>query len=181
MLHSLNYLLLYCGSVLGLLSVLMSLIYLGWHKQNSREQVNDIATAKPDVETLIKECLRLREQLQQQKLEATSEMKEAAFQQLQPLLINYPSLQQIVQVKPDLPAKNLISLLTPLDNLLSFWGYEPIGYAWEQVAYDPQLHQPDSPDIEVGETVYVRFIGYREGDRILCPAKVSRSLPGGAK
>jgi len=179
MLHSLNYLLLYCGSCLGILSVIMSLIYLGWNKREKREKPNTIDTA--DVETLIKECLRLREQLQQQKLESTNEMKEAAFQELQPLLINYPSLQQIVQVKPDLPAKNLISLLTPLDNLLSSWGYERIGSAWEQVAYDPQLHQPDSPDIEVGETVYVRFIGYREGDRILCPAKVSRSLPGGAK
>jgi hypothetical protein len=87
----------------------------------------------------------------------------------------------MVQVKPDLPAKNLTSLFTPLDNLIETWGYEPIGQAWEQVAYDPQLHQPDASDIEVEELVYIRFIGYRKGDRILFPAKVSRTLPSGIK
>ncbi|NEQ27289.1 MAG: XRE family transcriptional regulator, partial [Microcoleus sp. SIO2G3] len=86
-----------------------------------------------------------------------------------------------ITVKPDLPAKNIVSLFTPLDNLIETWGYERIGQAWEQVSYNPQLHQADASDIEVGELVYIRFIGYKEGERILCPAKVSRTLPGGVK
>jgi hypothetical protein len=63
--------------------------------------------------------------------------------------------------------------------LLADWGYEPIAEVWEQVAYDPQLHQADEEDIAEGETVFVRFIGYRDGDTILAPAKVSRTLPPG--
>jgi hypothetical protein len=43
------------------------------------------------------------------------------------------------------------------------------------------LHQPDVEDITEGELVYIRFVGYREGERILAPAKVSRTLPPGMK
>ncbi len=134
-----------------------------------------------EIEALRTECLRLREALQQQSVELINECHNSTFQQLQTLLTNYPTVRQMVQVKPDLPAKNLTSLFTPLDNLIESWGYEPIGQAWEQVAYDPQLHQPDASDIDVEELVYIRFIGYRKGDRILSPAKVSRTLPSGIK
>lgn len=139
------------------------------------------ADASKEIEALRQECLRLRDSLQQRSVELTAEVKDTTFQQLQTLLTNYPSVRQMVQVKPDLPAKNLTSLFTPLDNLLQAWGYETIGSAWEQVPYNPQLHQPDAGDIAEGELVYIRFVGYRDGDRILCPAKVSRTLPAGSK
>ncbi len=130
-----------------------------------------------ELDALRTECLRLREQLQQQRVELTTEFHHSTFEQLQTLLTNYPSVRQLVQVKPDLPAKNLTSLFTSLDNLISSWGYESIGQVWEQVAYNPQLHQPDAGDIEIGELVYIRFVGYRDGEHILYPAKVSRTLP----
>jgi molecular chaperone GrpE (heat shock protein) len=128
-------------------------------------------------EALRQECLRMKEELQQQSEQLKADFRNATFLQLQTLLTNYPSVRKMAQAKPDLPAKNLVSLFTPLDNILTSWGYEPIGSAWEQVPYDPQLHQPDTDDIAEGELVYIRFVGYREGDRILSPAKVSRTLP----
>lgn len=134
-----------------------------------------------EIESLRTECLRLRESLQQQNIELTTEFQDSTFQQLHTLLTNYPSVRQLVEIKPDLPAKNLISLFTSLDNLIESWGYETIGKVWEQIAYNPQLHQPDVGNIEVGELVYIRFVGYRKGDRILSPAKVSRTLPAGIK
>jgi hypothetical protein len=139
------------------------------------------AKQRSQIEALRSEGLRLREELQKQKVELTTEFRHSTFEQLQSLLANYPSVRQLVQAKPDLPAKNLISLFTPLDNLIQSWGYEPIGQVWEQVSYNPHLHQPDVGGIEVGELVYIRFIGYRDGDRILCPAKVSRTLPAGSQ
>ncbi|HEY9707667.1 MAG TPA: helix-turn-helix transcriptional regulator [Oculatellaceae cyanobacterium] len=141
--------------------------------------VRDTSSSKRllEIESLRRECLRLREELQQQSVELTNDFRNSTFQQLQTLLTNYPSVRQLVQVKPDLPAKNLTSLFTSLDNLIESWGYQPIGQAWEQVSYNPQLHQPDAGDIEPGELVYIRFVGYREGEQILCPAKVSRTLP----
>ncbi|WP_427162453.1 nucleotide exchange factor GrpE [Aliinostoc sp. HNIBRCY26] len=128
---------------------------------------------------LHQEGVRLHEELQQQRLQLTEEFRTTTFEQLQTLLTNYPSIHQMVTIKPDLPVKNLLSMFTPLDNLLGKWGYEQIGKAWEQVPYNSQLHQPDKADITEGELVYIRFVGYQHQGRILCPAKVSRTLPGG--
>jgi hypothetical protein len=122
---------------------------------------------------------RLQQELQHQQRQLTASERQKTFGHLQSLLTSFPSARHLVQVKPDLPAKNMISLFTPLETLLRDWGYEMIGSPWAAVAYDPQLHQPDVVDLQPGETVYVRFVGYRQGETILCPAKVSRALPGG--
>lgn len=132
-------------------------------------------------EELRRECSRLRETIKQQKAEITADFQDSTFQDLQSLLTNYPSIRPMIEAKPNLPAKNLVSLLTPLDNLLENWGYEAIGQAWEQVSFNPQLHQADSDEIAEGDLVYIRFVGYRNGDKIICPAKVSRTLPGSNK
>ena len=139
------------------------------------------ATNATEIEELRQQCLRLREQLQQQKTQLTADFRKATFEQLQTLLTNYPTARKMAEAKPDLPAKNLSALFTPLENLLASWDFEIIGSAWEQVAYNPQLHQPDVGDITEGELVYIRFVGYRDGERILAPAKVSRTLPAGMK
>jgi hypothetical protein len=106
-----------------------------------------------------------------------TELQRQVFMQLQTLLVNYPTVTKAALAKPEMPAKNIVPLFTPLGNLVQQWGYVPIGEPWENVAFDPQLHQPDGLDIAVGEMVYVRFIGYRDGADILVPAKVSRTLP----
>lgn len=152
---------------------------LNWNLTTLLQQFGAIGVESGDGEALRQECQRLKQELADQSETLTDELQTQVFQQLQSLLTNYPSVRRMSQAKPDLPAKNLVSLFTPLDNLTRSWGYEPIGTAWEQVPYDPQLHQPDATDIALGEPVYVRFVGYRQGDRILCPAKVSRTLPGG--
>jgi molecular chaperone GrpE (heat shock protein) len=134
-----------------------------------------------EIAALQQQCLRLREALQQQKNQTRADFQESTFEQLQSLLTNFPSARKMAQSRPDLPAKNLTALFTPLENLLHSWGIEPIGEAWGQVAYDPQVHQSDGDNLTPGEMVYVRFVGYRQSDRILCPARVSRTLPGGAQ
>lgn len=131
------------------------------------------------LDDLQQQCLRLQTRLQQQKDQLTQDFQDATFEQLQTLLTNYPTVRQLITVKPDLPARNLSALFTPLETLLQDWSIEAIGVPWQQVAYDPQLHQADREDLTPGESVYIRFVGYRQGERILCPAKVSRQLPGG--
>ncbi len=130
-----------------------------------------------DQNQLRQECLRLRDQLQRQRHTLTHEIQAQIFQQLQGLLTSYPSARHLAQTQPEIPAKNITALLAPLDTLLQSWGYIPIGSVWDSVAFDPKLHQPDQNDIQPGESVYIRFVGYRQGDHIRCPAKVSRSLP----
>lgn len=140
-----------------------------------------ITTNPSEIEELRQQCFRLREEMQQQKAQLTADFRRATFEQLQTLLTNYPAARKMAEAKPDMPAKNLSALFTPLENLLSSWDFETIGSAWEPTAYNPQLHQPDVEDITEGELVYIRFVGYREGERILAPAKVSRTLPPGMK
>ncbi|OCQ95345.1 hypothetical protein BCD64_25690 [Nostoc sp. MBR 210] len=151
---------------------------LTWQEKNL-ELAHKLTQITAEKEALHQEGLRLHQELQQQQLQLTAEFRIATFEQLQTLLTNYPSIHQMVSVKPELPAKNLLSMFTPLDNLLGKWGYELIGKPWEQVPYNSQLHQPDKADITEGELVYIRFVGYQHQGRILCPAKVSRTLPGG--
>lgn len=150
------------------------LLQFGVSNSSAAKQVSE-------TEILRRECLQLHQQLERLGSELTTEFRHSTFLQLQTLLTNYPSIRASVKVKPDLPAKNIVSLFTPLDNLIETWGYERIGQAWEQVAYNPQLHQADASDIEVGELVYIRFVGYKQGEQILYPAKVSRTLPGGSQ
>ncbi len=96
---------------------------------------------------------------------------------LLPLLVQYQTLRQVIVKHPDLPAKQLFPLFEILDGLIEDWHLEPIGLVGEQVPFDPQYHQPDSPSLQPGELVYIRFVGYRSGDNIHSPAKVSRQLP----
>lgn len=135
--------------------------------QQALQQENDRLTQK---------CIQLEQALQQQEATLTANFRQSLFKQLQTLFTHHPSISRIIEAKPDLPAKSLTPMFVPLENLIQSWGYHQIGAAWEQVAYDPTLHQPDAPDIAPGELVYVRFVGYRSGDTILCPAKVSRTL-----
>jgi molecular chaperone GrpE (heat shock protein) len=135
------------------------------------------STGASQLDELKHQCLQLRRELEQQKRELTQDLQVSTFETLRSLLINYPTATQIAQSTPDLPAKNLTALFTPLHTLLHDWGIEPIGAPWQRVVFDPIYHQPDAGDIEAGESVYIRFVGYRQGDRILCPAKVSRTLP----
>ncbi|MFM6190934.1 MAG: hypothetical protein ACKPEN_03225 [Planktothrix sp.] len=87
----------------------------------------------------------------------------------------------MIQSDPSLPDRNIVSFVSSIDGLLENWGYKRIGIPWEQVEYNPQVHKPDTTDIQPGEMVFVRFVGYRDGDRICCPATVSRTLPKGFK
>ena len=145
--------------------------------------INSQPVTSPDTEQKIKDleiqCQRLREELKQQSQQLQTDFQQETFTQLQTLLSNYPTVKKMALAKPELPAKNLISLFTSLDSLITNWGYTAIGETWKQVNYNPQLHQADSDDIQEGELVYIRFIGYQNGDKVLYPAKISRTLPSG--
>ncbi len=150
---------------------------------NSQLETSEVKKAKlaQEITALAQQCQRLREELQTQAAQVRSDAIEGSFEQIQTLLTQYPSLRKMVESQPDLPARNIVALLTSLENLVKFWECQSIGKPWERVLYDPQIHQSDVDNIVVGESVYVRFIGYQKGDRVLIPAKVSRTLPAGSR
>jgi molecular chaperone GrpE (heat shock protein) len=149
----------------------------------SQLQTSEVNKAKlaAEIIALNQQCQRLREELKTQAAQVQTDAIAGGFEQIQTLLTQYPSVQRMVASQPELPARNIIALLTSLENLVKYWGCKSIGQPWEKVPYDPQIHQSDVDDIQPGEEVYVRFIGYQQGEQILIPAKVSRTLPAGAK
>ena len=149
----------------------------------SQLQTSEVNKAKlaEEIIALTQQCQRLRSDLATQSAQVRADAIAGGFEQIQTLLTQYPSVRKMVESQPDLPARNIVALLTSLENLVKFWECQSIGKPWEMVPYDPQVHQSDVGDIQVGESVYVRFVGYQKGDRILIPAKVSRTLPAGAK
>ena len=148
--------------------------------QLQTSEVNKTKLAE-EIVALTQQCQRLREDLKTQAAQVRGDAIAGGFEQIQTLLTQYPSVRKMVESQPDLPARNIVALLTSLENLVKFWECQSIGKPWEMVLYDPQIHQSDVGDMTVGESVYVRFVGYQKGDRILIPAKVSRTLPAGAK
>lgn len=142
-------------------------IKLEQDQQNLQQKLNNW---QKKYETLNQELTILPQQL-------SIDWQQGTFEQLQSLFANYPTAKMMVKLKPELPAKNLVALLKPLEDLWQNWGIEQIGKPWQKVPFNPQYHQPDTFDIVENELVYIRFVGYRQGDRILLPAKVSRNLP----
>jgi len=162
--------------LLAAIAILLAL-NLAWSVIWSKSARETLLSLRSETEGLKQDALNLKQEIQAQRDFITSEFQSVTFQHIQNLLTQYPTAIEMVAFKPDLPAKNLLALFTCLDGLISFWKYQTIGVPWVQVNYNPRLHQPDSPDIQVGELVYIRFVGYSCGDRILVPARVSRTLP----
>lgn len=170
------------------LFVLITVFLFAWSRQFNRPNtaLEPSTTSPPDttakdqeIVDLLQQCQRLQIELQQKSNQNLADFQSITFEELQTLLTNYPTACRMAEANPELPARNLIALFTPLENLMNNWGYETIGQVWEQVTYDPQIHQADDDAIAEGESVYIRFIGYRDGEKILVPAKVSQSLPTG--
>lgn len=144
------------------------------HQQNFNNQVKEL---EDNIKKLEGKCENLTEKLENLPSELINKWQQESFNLLQTLLANYPTAKTMVKLKPDLPAKNVINLLKPLDKLLAKWGIESIGKPWERVAFNSQIHYGDEENLTPNELVYIRFIGYRQGDKVLIPAKVSRTLP----
>jgi molecular chaperone GrpE (heat shock protein) len=150
-----------------------------------------IATDTAELKRLRQHCQQLEQQLQQvlQTAQPQSDadiepetstnarvIQQDIIQQLQPLLTRYPSVQQASSESP-VSAQTIATLLEPIETLLETWGLEAIGSPGDSVPYTPELHHLEDSEIQAGESVYIYFVGYRQGDRILYPAVVSRTPP----
>ncbi|MFM7580736.1 MAG: nucleotide exchange factor GrpE, partial [Microcystaceae cyanobacterium] len=72
-------------------------------------------------------------------------------------------------------AQKLLPLVRPLANLLKQWQVEAIAAVGETVNFDPQWHQwLETENLpEPGTPAVVRYVGYRQGTKLLYRAQVS--------
>lgn len=134
--------------------------------------------ASSDLATLKQEYDRLQARLDQQQRELWQEFQQSSVQILESLLLQLPTAVYAAQQNPQVPAVKLLPLLRPLDRLLEEWGIEAIAGVGSEIPYDPQQHQLMEGTAQAGESVRVRYTGYRQGDKLLYRAKVSLAGKG---
>jgi len=126
--------------------------------------------------SLATEYQRLQQQHHAQAQQLTQQFQLETYRCLEPLLTQYPTAHYLATQAPQWSARHLTSLFLPLGQLLQRWHIQPLGTVGTAVPFDPQWHQA-SEGLTPGETVFVRFVGYRRGDTLLHRAKVSRTPP----
>ncbi len=144
-----------------------SQVELGAEKATPPEELNQ---AVADVK---QEYQRLQVQLTNQRQELCQEFQQASLQVIESWLLQWPTAAHKAQENPQLAAVKLLPLVRPIQQLLQQWGVEAIAPVGAEIPYDPQLHQLLEGTAQPGETVKVRYTGYRQGEKLLYRAKVS--------
>jgi molecular chaperone GrpE (heat shock protein) len=126
-----------------------------------------------EIDQIKAEYQRLQQKLDQQRQDLRTEFEQETLQQLESMLLQLPTAAFAAQNNPAMPARNLVPLLRPLDNLLQAWGIERIAQVGERVSYDPHWHEMMDGEAEPGMTAIVRYIGYTKHGKLLYRARVS--------
>lgn len=128
-----------------------------------------------EIERLTADYERLEMQLLEQRENVKEELQHEVLRTLEPWLLQWPTAAAAAQKNPQWPAVKLLPLVRPLANLLKQWHVEAIAVVGETVPFNPQWHQLMKSDLpsEPGTPVIVRYVGYRQGKKLLYRAKVS--------
>ncbi|WP_036479769.1 helix-turn-helix domain-containing protein [Myxosarcina sp. GI1] len=134
--------------------------------KSSGEEATTIANLK-------REYASLQEQMQQQREVLKREFQQDSLQAIESWLLQWPTAAAAVRKNSQLPAERLLPLVKPIEQLLDEWGIETIAAVGEKLPYDPQWHQLLKGTANSGQLVEVRYVGYKQGDKLLYKAKVS--------
>jgi transcriptional regulator with XRE-family HTH domain len=126
------------------------------------------------IATLQQEYGYLQQQLQEQRATLQAEFQFQSLQILESFLTYFPTAKHAVISNPDFPASKLVPLTKSIEQLIASWGVTVIGEVGSEIIYDPQWHQLIEGVVNPGEIGIVRYVGYRQGDKAIFRAKVSR-------
>jgi DNA-binding Xre family transcriptional regulator len=133
-----------------------------------------IGSNRQELATIKQEYARLQQQLQQQRETLQAEFQYQSLQVLESFLTYFPTAKHAATNNPDFPASKIFPLVSAIDRLLAQWGVSTIGTVGAEIPYDPQYHQPIEGTAIPGDSVTVRYLGYRQGDKLLFRAKVQK-------
>ena len=138
------------------------------------EIFGDIASSdRRELATLRQEYQHLQQQVQQQKETLAVEFQYQSLQTLESFLTYFPAAKYAAMNNPDFPASKLFPLVQSIDRLIAQWGVTVIGEIGLEIAYDPRWHQLIEGTADPDELVTVRYVGYRQDDKLIFRAKVS--------
>ena len=127
-----------------------------------------------ELATLRQEYQHLQHQFKQQQATLQAEFQAQSLQTLESFLTYFPTAKYAAENNPNFPASKLFPLVRSIDLLVSNWGVIVIGEVGTKVAYDLRWHQLIEGAATTGELVTVRYVGYRQGEKLIFRAKVSK-------
>jgi transcriptional regulator with XRE-family HTH domain len=135
----------------------------------------DCEPRSPDrsIEMLQQEYVQLQQQFQQQRQTLQSEFQFQSLQTLESFLTYFPTAKQAAIDNPDFPVTKILPLIGSIDKLLKAWGVTVIGDVGSHVKYDSRWHQLIEGIASPDQLVTVRYVGYRQDDKLIFRAKVS--------
>ncbi len=127
-----------------------------------------------ELTTIRQEYSHLQQQFQQQRDTLQAEFQHQSLQILESFLTYFPTAKHAAMNNPNFPASKLLPLVQSIDKLIAHWGITVIGTVGAEIAYDPQWHQLIEGVANPDQLVTVRYVGYRQQDKLLFRAKVSK-------
>ena len=134
--------------------------------RTSSQQSDALIACRQEYQKLQQEMTQLQQTL-------LVEFQQASLETIESWLLQWPTAATAVRQNPQLPASKLLSLVEPVEQLVKHWNVSTIATVGEELAYDPQNHQLMKGVAQAGELVKVRYVGYKQGDKLLHKAKVS--------
>lgn len=130
-------------------------------------------STQAETASLREEYDRLQTQLQEQRESLMQEFQRSSLDTIEFWLKQWPKAVYAAQQNPNLPASNIVSLASPIEQLLQQWGVEAIAPVGSEVPYDPRWHQLRQGTARPGDSVRVIGPGYSYADRLLYRAEVN--------
>jgi DNA-binding Xre family transcriptional regulator len=127
-----------------------------------------------ELATLKQEYQYLQHQVQQQQTTLEAEFRARSLQTLESFLTYFPTAKYAAENNPNFPASKLFPLVQSIDRLISDWDVTVIGEVGATIPYDPRWHQLIEGNATTAELVTVRYVGYRQAEKAIFRAKVSR-------
>jgi DNA-binding Xre family transcriptional regulator len=125
------------------------------------------------LEILQQEYQHLQQQLVQQRETIQAEFQYQSLQTLESFLTYFPAAKYAARNNPDFPASKIFPLVQSIDRLIQQWGVTVIGEIGAEITYDPRWHQLIEGTANPDELVIVRYVGYRQDNKLIFRAKVS--------
>ena len=136
----------------------------------------DLRQKDGEIAALREEYQRLREQGQRERDSAASAGFDALARRLAPLLAQLATMESMAGGERAPRLEDVFKLFDMLEKTLAEDGLARIGAVGEETAFDTRWHQRiGGAEVDDGDRVRVRFIGYRIGENVLLKAMVSRA------
>ncbi len=135
----------------------------------------DVEERDERIESLLREAEAQRGAVQGEAATAAADRMGRLLKHLAPLVAQADAMKHFQDSGRAITAEDALAIVARIEAAIAEEGVERIGAAGEETAFDSRRHQRLSGgDVRDGDPVEVRFIGFRQGERILAKALVSR-------